>query len=179
MPASSTADANSHVRFSLTPVKRQQVIKQIAEALQRFVYFSVGSQELNHAAIVAGQAAQLGDKMRIRQVADIKHQLEICGAAIFVAKAQNLHPHWCALFIRTESGNQMGAQRMDRVFGSINNLISQRANAFHRASLVPDGGRQDESLVGRVWPPGLAETMMQHSVGSFQKQNKDLQPFGP
>ena len=113
--------------------------------------------------------------MRIGQMTDVKQKLQICGTAILVPKAQDLDAHWRALFVETESLDQLAAQRMDRMIGCINDLIRELANMLQRGALVPNRLCQALAFVGRMWPARLAETVLEHLAGSLQKQDVDLQ----
>ncbi len=62
---------------------------------------------------------------------NIKEQLKVSRASIFMTKAHNLHAHRRALSIRTESFKQKTAQRVDRVIRSIDNLIGKRTDLRH------------------------------------------------
>src|SRR5207247_10263729 len=118
----------------------------------------------------------LRNKMRVGQVSDIKQEFKVRRAPVFVTEAQDLHAHWRASLVRTESFNQLTAQRVHRVFGRVNDLIGKRANALHRPPFIPNSLRQTLLLVSRMWPAGLTKTVLQHVARSFEKQYVDPQP---
>src|SRR2546425_1936882 len=129
-PAGATY-AHRDIRLSLAFVKGQKVIEQVAKTLYRLSNLRLGSQKPNYAAVVAGKPPQLRNKMRVGQVSDIKQELEVCRAAVFVTEAQDLHAHGRALFVRTESFKQLTTQGVDRVLGRVDDLVGERANTLH------------------------------------------------
>ena len=66
----------------------QKIVKQIAEAVQSLLDFRLVSQVLHDALIVARERFQLGNKMGVGQMPNVKQQLQIARVAIFMTKAE-------------------------------------------------------------------------------------------
>src|SRR5687767_10945578 len=82
-PAGAT-DANRHVRLTFALVLWQQIVKQIAEAVQRFLDLRLRSQVFYDALIVSGERFEVRDEVGIGQMPHIKQQLQIARIAVFM-----------------------------------------------------------------------------------------------
>jgi len=67
--------------------------------------------------------------MGIRQMSDVKEQFQISRVAVFVTKAQNLHPHRATLAVETEPLKKQIAECVNCMFGSIDYLVGDGAYA--------------------------------------------------
>src|SRR5687768_971863 len=83
-PARAT-NANRHVGLTFALVLWQQIVKQIAEAVQRFLHLRLRSQVFYDALIVSGERFEVRDKVRIGQMSHIKQKLQIARIAVFMA----------------------------------------------------------------------------------------------
>jgi len=65
---------------------------------------------------------------------NVEEQLQRSRATVLMTKAEDLHPHRSALFIRTESFEQIVAQSVDGMFRGIDYLVGKRTDARHSRS---------------------------------------------
>src|SRR6266496_667198 len=109
--------------------------------------------------------------MRVGQVSNIKHQFEVSGISVSMAKTQHLNAHWPTLAIRAEPIKQETAQCMNSVIRGIDDLVRHGANTGHRRPFRTYGLQQTLALLCRMGSPSFAKATLQNLVGSFKKQN--------
>jgi len=113
--------------------------------------------------------------MRIRQVSDVKQQLQITRIPKLVAEAQHLDSHWPALAIGTEAFQKVITQCMDRVFGGVDYLIRERTYPRHRGAFRADCLTQVLTLASGMRAAGFTETVLQSVGGGFEKEHKNAE----
>src|SRR6185295_299653 len=92
-----------------------------------------------------------------------------------MTKAHHLHTHRRALPVRTKPLQQKTAQGVNRVFGSVDDLIGNGANTRHCLPLSTNRGQQSLTFFSRMGPPCFAETILKNVVGSFEEKDGDFQ----
>src|SRR5687768_699040 len=107
----------------------------------------------------------------------VKQYLQISRVTILVAETPHFDAHRRTFAVRTEPRQQKTAQRVNRVFGSVDDLIRKRSNLGHRLSFGANCAQESRALIGRMRTSCLAEAILQHVVRRFEEQYADFQSF--
>ena len=69
----------------------------------------------------------------------VEEQVNVARTPVLVAEAVNLHAHLRAVAVSREALDEKASERVNRMLGSVNDLIRERAQVGHRRALAPDG----------------------------------------
>src|SRR5947209_17874493 len=105
----------------------------------------------------------------------VEQKINVMRAAVLVAEAVNLHAHRRAVESGTEALDEQATERVNRVLGSVYDLIGERAQARHRRALAADGLQKAVACVRRVRAARLAEAAHERFVRGLEEEDEDAQ----
>ena len=129
--------------------------------------------------IATGQAAEAGDEVRVRQAADVEHQIGVNRHAVLEAKAHEIDHHLGLRCAAARHPHEDVPQFVDREVRRVQDQIGHRADGVELAPLFRDAlahrtiGRQ------RMRATGLAEPSNQRRVARLEKNQGRRHGAGP
>src|SRR5947209_19429040 len=108
--------------------------------------------------------------MRVRQMPHVEQEINVVRAAVLVAEAVDLNAHRRAVESGAEALDEESAQRVNRVLGSVNDLVCVRAYVRHGGALAAYGFEQTGARVRRVRSSRLAEAAHERLVRRLEEE---------
>src|SRR5262245_23149808 len=171
MSASGTADRDGDVALAFALVKRHQKIEQFAESANCLPRLFALIQVFDDRLIVAGQALQFGDEMRVGQEAHVEDQVGVQRNPVFEPEADDRDLGFARRVLRRETVPQPRAQRMDGVVRGVNYDVRQRADRLELPALRAD--RLDYAPgAQRMRSPRFAVTALQYGVARLHEEDR-------
>ena len=91
------AEGDRQIALALADVVRQQIDEQFRNALQKLLSLRKASDVAGHIAVLSGELLELWNIVRIRQEADVEHQIAVGGHTVAIAETVDGH-HQLGLF---------------------------------------------------------------------------------
>src|SRR5437764_4852991 len=103
----------------------------------------------------------------------VEQEVNVVRAAMLVAEAVDLHAHRRAVESGAEALDEKSAQRVNRVLGSVNDLVGVLAYVRHRGALASYGFEESGACVRRVRSSRLAEAAHERLVRRLEEEDED------
>jgi len=133
--AAGAADGDGQVAFAFADVMRDEVSEQTFDAAEKFSALGKRADVLLDFGILAGVAAQGGDKVGVGQKANVENEVGVRGNTVFVAEADDGDQHGAVVGIFEALGDEV-AKLVDVELGGVDHYVGEFADGLHEGAFV-------------------------------------------
>src|SRR5581483_11827044 len=157
LPAGAS-EGDRQIAFAFADVMRHEIDQQFRDAIDEFFRLRELADIGCDFRMLPRQRTEFGNKVRIRQKANIKYQVGIAGHAVLETEAYTGNENVvAAAFPILKLFQDMRSQFMDIELGGIDDHVSQIADEIELFALRTDGGCNGRTFAERMRSPRLAE----------------------
>src|SRR6266498_569027 len=131
VPPSGAADGNGQIGLPFLDVVRNQIPQVFLEAIHEAACGRVAFHEFHHGAVATRPPAQPRHEMRVRQAADVEHQIGVERNTMLETEAEKRDDEPGARTVAGETHEEL-AQLVDRHVGGIDDFVRQRSPGTKR-----------------------------------------------
>ena len=155
----------------------QQKEQQLRDPVQKLSRLGELTNVFGYLGMAAGQMPELRHEVRIGQKPDVEDQIRLQRHAVLVAKTDGGNQQVLVRIATLKLLQDVGAQFMDVVTGSIDIDIGQVADGIKQLSLGMNGAHHGFRSTQRMGTPGFGKSPHQGRVGGIEKDHRGRKHF--
>ena len=175
MTSSGAADGDRQIALALGDVVRNHEAHVRIQAIHELPGRRIAFEKIGDRLVAAGAAAQRGNEVRVRQAADVEHQIGVHRNPVLEPETEKRDYEARASTLPGESHEEM-AQLVNRHVRRVDDFVGQRPDQIQPLTLVPDPLGHRPIRRQRMRAPRFAEPPDERRVARFQKNQDWVQP---